>query len=251
MDTQQINNDTSRIALRESGFICDHGLKECLEAFSGAGDGDSTAKMERLNGAFLLLARKILYGGYLKVRDDYEIYVRMVEFYYHEESGENRIEDPIVYHRNGKFPDRTLTPFPMMSLHAHWSGYDITFEDRDGRYRASALIREFAVFDRHAGGEGAWVYWHTGAEYGDGRYETCAGPKFDSRSTYLQFYLNGFSIDGSANRIIWMDFPSAEYGEPAGRPRRNVYQLEQGKRVPCTRPWAFRREDRLDCLRKG
>ena len=55
--------------------------------------------------------------------DDYEIYIRTVEFYYHEEdAAENRIEDPIVYHRNGRFPGCNLPPFPMMALHAHWSG---------------------------------------------------------------------------------------------------------------------------------
>ena len=136
----------------------------------------------------------------------------------------------------------------MMSLHAHWSGYDITFEDSCGQYRASALIREFAVFDRRAGEHGSWVYWFTGKEYGDGCYKTVPEPKFDDRSTYLQFFLNGFSIDGTANRVIWKDFKSPEYGKLTIKTRRNVFQDEE-KKVPCDRPWAFRRDDRLYSLR--
>lgn len=49
---------------------------------------------------FEKLAPAFLYGGYIKVRDDYRIYVKTVEFYFHSEN-ENGIHDPIVYHRNG------------------------------------------------------------------------------------------------------------------------------------------------------
>ena len=34
-----------------------------------------------------------------------------------------------------------------MALHAHNSGIDITFENEKMKYRASALIREYEVFD--------------------------------------------------------------------------------------------------------
>lgn len=138
-----------------------------------------------------------------------------MEFYYHEENeAENQIQDPIVYHRNGRFPNRDLPPFPMMTLHAHWSGFDITFEDSNKRYRASALIREFAVFDRGIGKHGSWVYWFTGEGYGDGLYKSVEEPKFDDRSTYLQFFLNGFSIDGSANRVVWRDYKTPFLANP-------------------------------------
>lgn len=230
-------------------YIASHGLKECLYAFRGAGDGSINEKKSVLEKEFFLIAQKILYGGFLLVGDDYEIYIRTVEFYYHEEEAEGELlEDPMVYHRNGKFPKRYVPPFPLMTLHAHWSGYDITFEDSCGRYRASALIREFAVFDRHAGEHGSWVYWFTGEAYGDGSYETVPEPKFDDRSTYLQFFLNGFSIDGTANRVIWKDFKSTEYGQPTIKTRRNVFQ-DKEKKVPCDRPWAYRRDDLLYSLR--
>ena len=111
-------------------YIATHGLKECLYAFRGAGDGSIEAKELALKTEFYHLAQKMLYGGFLQVGDDYEIYIRTVEFYYYEEEeSKNQIQDPIVYHRNGRFPGRDLPPFPMMSLHAHWSGYDITFEE--------------------------------------------------------------------------------------------------------------------------
>ena len=110
-------------------YIASHGLKECLYAFCGAGNGSIDAKMFILKTEFFHLAQKMLYGGFLQVGDDYEIYIRTVEFYYHEEEeSENQIKDPIVYHRNGRFPGRDLPPFSMMCLHAHWSGYDITFQ---------------------------------------------------------------------------------------------------------------------------
>lgn len=100
-------------------YIARHGLKECLYAFRGAEDGSIDAKMSALKTEFYHLAQKMLYGGFLQVGDDYEIYIRTVEFYYHEEKeSEKQIQDPIVYHRNGRFPGRDLPPFPMMSLHA-------------------------------------------------------------------------------------------------------------------------------------
>ncbi len=51
-----------------------------------------------LQNLFEKLAPAFLYGGYIKVRDDYRIYVKTVEFYFHSEK-ENGIHDPIVYHR--------------------------------------------------------------------------------------------------------------------------------------------------------
>ena len=79
------------------------------------------------------------------------------------------------------------------------------------------------------------------------RYVPQPTPKFDDRSTYLQFYLNGFSIDGTANRVIWKDFKSPEYGKPTIKTRRNVFQ-DKEKKIPCD--WAFRGEDLLHFLRE-
>ena len=51
-------------------YIASHGLKECLYAFSGAGNGSIDAKMFALKTEFFHLAQKILYGGFLQVGDD-------------------------------------------------------------------------------------------------------------------------------------------------------------------------------------
>lgn len=81
-------------------YIATHGLKECLHAFRGAGNDSIEAKEFALKTEFYHLAQKMLYGGFLQVGDDYEIYIRTVEFYYHEEEeSKNQIQDPIVYHR--------------------------------------------------------------------------------------------------------------------------------------------------------
>ena len=84
----------------------------------------------RVEQAFEDIAKTILYDGYIKVRNEYRVYIKTVEFYFHAEEGSIfHISDPIVYHRNGKFPGMNLPYFPLLTLHAHASGYDITFEN--------------------------------------------------------------------------------------------------------------------------
>lgn len=231
-------------------YITEHNLKECLQEFHAAQGVTEDKKKEYLNPIFEQLARKILYGGFILVDDDYEVYIRTVEFYYHEEEAEGELLiDPMVYHRNGKFPNRSVPPFPLMSLHAHWSGFDITFEDPDKKYRASALIREFTVFDRHYGDNGSWVYWFTAGGAEKSKYIVDQTPQYDSRSTYLQFYLNGFSIDGSKNRVEWKDFKKANYGKVTSNTRRNVF-LDEARTIKDNRLWSFRRSERLEDLRE-
>ena len=108
-----------------------------LKNFQGCSD------VTELYDEFKKLAPVFLYGGYINVRDEYKIYIRTVEFYFHSETTEG-VRDPIVYHRNGKNMDSNITVpyFPIMTLHAHNSGFDITFE-RKNQYRASALISAY------------------------------------------------------------------------------------------------------------
>ncbi len=86
--TQQmeaVQKETQEIDIREP-------LRVCLSKFSGA-DGRTLKKREdSLIQPFETLARKILYGGYLRVGDDYAIFVHTVEFYYHEEKRGGRCE---------------------------------------------------------------------------------------------------------------------------------------------------------------
>ena len=154
-----------------------------------------------ISSYFREIAKRILNGGYIDVYGEFRIYARTLEFYFHEEEGD--IKDPIVYHRNGKYGDLLPFPpyFPMMSLHAHMSGFDITFESEKGKYRASALIRKYSV------------------------YKTDGTLIVDNaiQSTYLYNYLNGFSLD-TDKRIVWKDtdYDSTKALSPASK-RRNAY----------------------------
>lgn len=154
------------------------------------------------------IARSIIYGGYIDVYGEFKIYAKTIEFYFHEEEGS--IKDPIVYHRNGKYGDLLPVPpyFPMMSLHAHMSGFDITFESEVGKYRASALIRKYTV------------YKNDDTLIVDNAHQ----------STYLYNYLNGFPLD-SDKRILWIDVNNNSTMKLSdGSKRKNVYSGEKWKR---------------------
>ena len=148
------------------------------------------------------IAMTILYDGYIQVRNDYRIYIKTVEFYIHPEEDSpirNTIDpDPIVYHRDyrkGMFPCRKLPYFPLMTLHAHVSGLDITFENEKRKYRASALIRAYAIYDMSTKS-----FIKTKKKYKEGE------APYDNRSTYLYDFINGFSlIEGNKNNIVWID----------------------------------------------
>lgn len=163
-------------------------LKDALSQFKGASDEDELQKM------FRELAPAFLYGGYIQVRDDYEVYIRTVEFYFHSEKVDG-VHDPIVYHRNGRDLD-TVPYFPLMTLHAHASGFDIAFESEAGEYRASALIRAYEVktLDRR------FLIWDKEKE----KFVKSSDYGFNTQSTYLYALLNGFAL-GNSNDVRWMD----------------------------------------------
>lgn len=193
-------------------------LIDYLKNFKGA------ASEDKLTEEFKRIAPRFLYGGYIKVGDSYHIYIHTIEFYFHAEEGcIYNIKDPIVYHRNEKYPY-----YPTMSLHAHASGYDITFENETMKYRASALIRAYAIFD---------------VSKGDFLEPQKTGRHWDDRSTYLYDYINGFTIDGKMN-IEWIDKElPLPHSIKNPTPRRNVFIYENGKRYKKdTRPWCFSRE---------
>ena len=198
-------------------------LIDTLRNFKGA------ASIEELSTLFSDLAPAIIYGGYIKVGEDYHIYIHTVEFYFHSETGSPYdIQDPIVYHREGKYEGRRVPYFPVLSLHAHASGYDITFENGDLKYRASALIRAYSIYDVKE------------KRFLDTQKE---GRHWDDRSTDLYDFINGFPIDGS-RFIEWIDAEQTcphEVKEPT--PRRNVFTYENGKKTDKKdlRPWSFSR----------
>lgn len=113
-------------------------LKKVLDSFQGA-NGDESSLAEQ----FSRLADYFLYSGYLLINSKTKVYLRDIEFYYHEEVG--AIKDPIMYHRNTK--NKSICYFPLGLLNAHMSGIDITFENEQKQFRASILIRGFNIIE--------------------------------------------------------------------------------------------------------
>jgi len=118
-------------------------LIEKLKEFKGVNGKEADLKEQFEN-----IATYLMTGGYILCDNKYRLYISSVEFYYHEESGENRIEDPVMYHRNKENKRLNIVEeieyFPIGTFYPHQSGVDITFEC-PGKYRASALIREFYI----------------------------------------------------------------------------------------------------------
>jgi len=139
-----------------------------------------------LEKSFEKLAKYLLYGGHFHCSERYDLYITSVEFYYHEEIGDNdkRIVDPIMYHRNVK--DKPVVPYLNVgTLYPHWSGVDITFEDEKLQYRASALIRSYKI-----------------VQLKPERFEL----KESDLSTYVYDYLfDGLSVDKKETIIDWID----------------------------------------------
>ena len=193
----------------------------------------SFMNQQNIEESFEVIAKALLYDGFIRVRNEYRVYIKTVEFYLHAEEGSMlNVSDPIVYHRNGKFFTGDVPYFPVMTLHAHISGFDITFENETLKYRASALIRTYAIFD----------------EKSKRFIETKKGYKYDDRSTYLYNYLNGFSVDGN-NDIIWVDqVSSAKHELNPPTPRRNVFEYvgEEKTNKRDMRLWSYSRKNEIE-----
>lgn len=230
-------------------------LRICLGKFNGAEGRTLDVREKSLYPPFETLARKMAYGGYIRVRDEYVVFITAVEFYYHEEEG--ILKDPIVYHRDAMFlvqgedqkPRRMEVPyFPVLTFNSHMSGIDITFENPDQKYRASALIREYVVYDIKAG---AFIELNTSNKASKPVLEedmkSFVGvilhhdhPIPDSRSSYLYYFLNGFSAKENEYNVQWVDVPSAKYGE--------VCKVEQGRVNANDHDWAYQVTDNLDYI---
>ena len=187
---------------------------------------------EELTEAFAKLAPHFIYGGYIKVNDTYRVYIRSVEFYYHDESNKpDAIKDAIMYHRNHT-SDEIEEPYeepylPLMSIYMHSSGYDITFENREQEYRASALIREYSIYD---------------IEQKEFISLTSKGALRDERVSYLKYYLNGFSLEGKPS-IVWIDdehYPQKQLLQCA---RIRTYIIKDGEKSEDRRQWRFKLDE--------
>lgn len=204
----------------------------------------------KLEESFEKLALYLLFGGFFHCSKRYDLYITSVEFYYHEEEG--NIKDPIVYHRNrhkwnkklNQVVTETRPYFEVGTLNPHMSGVDITFE-QPNKYRASALIRTFKVYDKI---ENIWL-------------------EEDERSTYVYDYLfDGLYVDCKLNQLHWINTDNVYTSnlKPPTR-RKNVRQyvlksnaLMEGLDIeklkvydadffktnrPCDRLWRFSRID--------
>ena len=233
-------------------------LKEKLEEFANskllAFRDNSKDAEDKLQEEFNKLAPFFLSGGYIKVRDDYRVYPTTVEFYFHSEK-ENGIKDPIVYHRDNNMVQGKIPYFPTMTLHAHDSGYDITFENPKEEYRASILIREYQIWDIH---NHCWLKWNTATQ------QFCPSEEKDTINTqvlYLKYVLNGFA-NGECSYIAWVDATNLleiNKGIKVGTTRQNVYYYNPNKlnqkwddrndhryKTPRTRKWSFSRENPIE-----
>lgn len=220
-------------------------LKEKLEGFNPK----SEEELEGSEGTFAELAETFLYGGYISVSDykeeRYRIFIRTVEFYCHYEGNEKDLpKDPIVYHRNGRYVKGEVPYFPLMSFHAHASGYDITFEKPDLLLRASALLRAYEVYDVQ---QEKFLFYDTT----DKVFKVDDKRRVNKQSTYLYNFLNGFG----GNNIEWVDIPlSEQHKELKSAPRQNVYTYEYDEdkkdwiKQPTKdlREWSFTRLDEIE-----
>ncbi len=216
-------------------------LKEKLEDFEK--QIKETTKQEDLQILFEKLAPAFLYGGFIQVREDYKVYIRTVEFYFHSEKP-NGVHDPIVYHRNKRDVEGNVLMevpyFPLLTLHAHASGFDITFENEKIEYRASALIRAYEVKDKN----GKYLKWDKEKRM----FLKTSDYWCNTQSTYLYDMLNGFALE-KENNIIWVDYLRPHTISNKGKNRQNVFQSEsefvykkiEGKR--CERSWSFTRNE--------
>ncbi len=207
-------------------------LMALLNAFNEAEKSE-----EKMVDLFVPIAKQMLYGGCLEVYSKGKvcrrIYPQTVEFYYHEET-EGGLKDYIVYHRNkvsivdGR--EEEIDYFPLGAINAHRSGIDITFE-KEGQYRASALIRAYKVEFVNEKDAGLKKYLNVKST-------------IDPRSTYLYDYL--FTGLQMPITFKWKDIDFNPKKKLETGLRKNVHEYrkaENGKLertdIQDTLPWAF------------
>ena len=214
-------------------IMIDYNFKESLKKALKSFDPQS----DNLDSQFAELAKWFLYGGYIHVKNnrvDRKVYIREVEFYFYDEK-EIIPSNKIVYHRNDNYaniPDNDNLPigkstryFDTGTLYLHASGVDITFENETKRYRASALIRAFAVEEK---GTIQTIY---------------KNQKIDPRSTFVYEYLfEGLSVfDDSGYSIKWVDDWQTAPSTLQGHERIGVVDKESGNKD--NKRWRFKRFD--------
>ena len=215
-------------------------LKQVLKTFEDEqkkmDSRDKEAKIQALAELFKPIAKHLLCEGCFEVYSGSKLIRRVfpytVEFYYHEEEGD--VKDPIVYHKNK--PDY----FEPGTINAHQSGIDITFENEEAKYRASALVRAFRVKE----GDDMNAYFRNDYQ----RTTSVKSKVVEYRSTYIYDYL--FTNISMPITIQWKPLETALLKNPIQGYRINVYEykpnasgvLEKSKDLD-RKPWAFSMEE--------
>lgn len=151
-------------------------MKTILETFKGVAQLERNKKHQELTRQFHDLARMLIFGGYFLINKTRRIHLKEIEFYYHEEM-EGGLKDPVMYHTTDHEKRQDLPYFVFGSFNCHASGIDITFENKDKKYRASFLIRGYKVESLN---DGEWV----------------TTKDFERRSTYIyEDMMMGLSLD--------------------------------------------------------
>ena len=184
---------------------------------------------EKLEERMKELAEVFLYGGYIKVRDRYHIYIRTVEFYYHEEEGS--IKDKKMYHRNNYRIEGEIPYYRTLAFNSHDSGVDITFENEQKRVRAAVLIRAYEILDVNSTNRLIWNKAKQQFQVSNGQEK----PNYNTQSLYLKNFLNGFSSKGQPD-IYWVDVPFKEEVK-----QTDIIAVKR-KGLKDGREWGFRRE---------
>ena len=193
------------------------------------------------------LAAVFLYGGYINVRNQYHIYLRTVEFYYHEEEGD--VKDPIMYHRNNYTVAGEIPYFKPLSFNSHDTGVDITFENKQKKIRASVLIRAYEVLDVK---NKKWLFWNIEQQQFQ-VYEEGRKLLYNTQSMYVKKFLNGFATEGEPD-IYWVDVPYMKAiidADIAPVRRQGIYissseeRYKPNKTEKDERLWGFRREKEI------
>lgn len=195
---------------------------------------DKDARIKDLAELFKPIAKYLLNEGCLEVYSGTKLIRRVfpftVEFYYHEEEG--NVKDYIVYHKG---VDDYFIPG---SINAHQSGIDITFESKDAKYRASALIRAFRVI------EGDDIH----APFKKGYHRSTRADRKDVeyRSTYIYDYL--FTNVPLPIKVQWADCVLGDVCDPKQGYRVNVFEYDpdtckKNKLERDRKPWAFSLEE--------
>ena len=191
-----------------------------------------TWNVEAVGDCFRPCAEELLCNGYFLINDLYILDFGSIELYYHEEDA-NGLKDSKMYHTNENLPKnyrnridkyspdqltlfyKTIFEnsgypyFTIGSFNLHQSGVDVTFENKEKRYRASFLIRSYRMMRKEDLGNNSIPY------------DPCSSHIYDDMNNV------GLLSFGNGSTFKWVEYPKG--GKVIQCPRRNLDE----------KPWQF------------